>query len=196
MTSLRVGVLTVSDGCAAGVREDVSGVRIEAWVREEEHALARREVVPDDALTITRTLVAWADSGEVDAILTTGGTGFGPRDVTPEATRPALDREAPGLAEAVRRRGLDATPFAPLSRGLVGARGAVFIANLPGSPGGVKDGLAVLGPLVPHTVALLRGEDPAHPAQTGSGTSGTSGAEPRSGDAGSSAGDGRAGEGG
>lgn len=160
--SIRVGVLTVSDGCAAGVREDVSGARLETWVRQEGNALARRDVIPDDALAITRTLLSWADSGEVDAILTTGGTGFGPRDVTPEATRPVLQREAPGLAEAVRRRGLDATPFAPLSRGLVGARGRVLIANLPGSPGGVKDGLAVLGHLIPHTVALLRGEDPAH----------------------------------
>lgn len=167
--SLRVGVLTVSDGCAAGVREDVSGARLEAWVREEGHTLARRTVLPDDALAITRTLLAWADSGGVDAIFTTGGTGFGPRDVTPEATRPVLDREAAGLAEAVRRRGLEATDFAPLSRGLVGARAGVFIANLPGSPGGVKDGLAVLGPLVPHTVALLQGEDPSHPPSHGEG---------------------------
>lgn len=167
---LRVGVLTVSDGCAAGEREDRSGALLEAWVAEAGHTLAERAVVPDDALTITRTLLAWADGGGVDAILTTGGTGFGPRDVTPEAVRPLLDRDAPGLAEALRREGLQATPFAPLSRGIVGARGAVFLATLPGSPGGVKDGIAVLADLLPHTVALLRGGQPGHhPTAGGTG---------------------------
>lgn len=160
--SLRVGVLTVSDGCAAGVREDVSGALLESWVRDRGHAVAERAVVPDDALTITRHLLSWADSGRVDAIFTTGGTGFGPRDVTPEATAPVLDREAAGLAEAVRRRGQEATPLAPLSRGQTGSRGSVFIANLPGSPGGVRDGLAVLGPLIPHVVELLAGTDSPH----------------------------------
>ena len=162
--SLRVGVLTVSDGCAAGVREDVSGAVLEGWARDLGHTVTERALVPDDALTITRHLLTWADSGRVDAILTTGGTGFGARDVTPEATAPVLDREATGLAEAVRRRGEAATPLAPLSRARVGSRGAVFIANLPGSPGGVKDGLAILGPLIPHVVELLAGVDSPHRA--------------------------------
>lgn len=159
---MRLGVLTVSDACSAGERVDRSGALLEEWAAEQGHRLVHRAVVPDDRLTITRTLLGWADGGEVDAILTTGGTGFGPRDVTPEATRPLIDRDATGLAERIRRTGEAATLFASLSRGLAGARGAVFLANLPGSPGGVRDGLAVLGPMLPHVVALLAGERPDH----------------------------------
>ncbi len=98
----------------------------------------------------------------MDVILTTGGTGFGPRDVTPEATRPLLEREAPGLAEAIRRAGGVKTPFAPLSRGLTGTRGEVFLANLPGSPGGVRDALEVLGPILHHLVGLSKDTPTPH----------------------------------
>ena len=164
--SLRVGILTVSDGCAAGVREDASGARLEAWATEAGHQVGVRAVVPDEAIEITRTLLNWADGGQVDLILTTGGTGFGPRDVTPEATRPVLDRQAEGLAAAVRAVGQAKTPFAALSRGLVGSRGRVLIVNLPGSPGGVADGVTVLGPVVEHVRDLLNGQT----EHSGSGT--------------------------
>jgi molybdenum cofactor synthesis domain-containing protein len=159
---LRIGVLTVSDACSRGERQDDSGRLLEDWCLGEGHELVYRGTVPDQTESIVPILLRWADGGGVDVILTTGGTGFGPRDLTPEATRALLDRPAPGLSEAIRRRGEDATPFAPLSRGLAGSRGKVFLANLPGSPGGVRDGLQILGPLMRHLVGLLRGSDTPH----------------------------------
>lgn len=159
---LRVGVLTVSDACSRGERVDTSGKVLEEWCATEGHVLALRATVPDQTDAVVPLLLRWADCGQVDVVLTTGGTGFGPRDVTPEATRAVLERESSGLMEFVRRAGELATPYAVLSRGLAGSRGRVFIANLPGSPGGVRDGLSVLGGLLPHLVGLLRGSATGH----------------------------------
>lgn len=155
-------ILTVSDGCARGIREDLSGERIAAWCREVGADVVARDVVPDETARVAGVLTAWADGLRPDLVLTTGGTGLTPRDVTPEATRAVLEREAPGIAEALRLHGLGSTPFAALSRGVSGTRGRTLIVNLPGSTSGVQDGLEVLGPILPHVVRMLRGEDTAH----------------------------------
>lgn len=156
--SVRVAVLTVSDGCAAGTRDDRSGDAVCDWVREAGHALAARSVVPDDALAITTQLIVWPDAGVADVILTIGGTGFGPRDVTPEATRAAITRDATALAEYLRRSGAEKNPRAVLSRGIAGTRAASLIVNLPGSTAGAIDGVRALAPLIEHIAALLAGD--------------------------------------
>jgi molybdopterin adenylyltransferase len=160
---VRAAVLTVSDGVHAGVREDRSGDTLEQLLAGESFDVVRR-VVPDDTKAIASAIEALG--AESLLILTTGGTGFGPRDVTPEATRPLLDREAPGIAEAIRADALARTPHALLSRGVAGLRGTTLIVNLPGSPGGCRDGFAVLRPALRHALELAAGDTETAHSQT------------------------------
>jgi molybdenum cofactor synthesis domain-containing protein len=156
--AIRVGILTVSDRSARGERSDASGPALaEAVSRQLSGAtVAQTALVADDVAAISAILVGWADEGGLDLVLTTGGTGFAPRDVTPEATNAVIDREAPGLAEAMRAASLRITPHAMLSRAMAGMRGHTLIVNLPGSPKAALENLATILPVLPHAIELLR----------------------------------------
>jgi molybdopterin adenylyltransferase len=158
--TIRFGILTLSDRSARGERADASGPALANLIQGEGWSVVRQSLLPDDESAIREILTAWSDSGEIDVVLTTGGTGFAPRDVTPEATRAVIQREAPGLAETMRAASLKVTPHAMLSRIVTGIRGKTLIVNLPGSPKGAVENLQVILPVIPHAIQLLH-EDPA-----------------------------------
>jgi len=156
--TITVGVLTVSDRCSRGEEQDISGPLVCQLVTDRLGAkVLQTAVVPDEGALISGKLIAWSDDEGLDLILTTGGTGFAPRDITPEATREVIERETPGLTEAMRSAGLRTTPRAMLSRAVAGIRGHTLIVNMPGSPRAVQDGLETLVPALPHAIEVLRG---------------------------------------
>ena len=158
--TIRFGILTLSDRSARGERADGSGPALAELVLARGWSVTEQKILPDDEAAIRAALTEWADSGRFDIILTTGGTGFAPRDVTPEATRAVIQRDAPGLAEVMRAESLKKTPHAMLSRAAAGIRGRTLIINLPGSPKGALENLQVVLPVLPHAVQLLS-DDPA-----------------------------------
>jgi molybdopterin adenylyltransferase len=155
--SISVAILTISDSAVAGTREDASGPALAERCRALSWEIVATAVVADEELAIETTLKEWADTESAGLILTTGGTGVAPRDVTPEATRRVLDREIPGLAELMRQKGLEQTKFSVMSRALAGTRKRSLIVNLPGSPRGALFSLQSIESVVPHTIELLQG---------------------------------------
>jgi len=157
--TIRFGILTLSDRSAKGERADASGPALAELIRAQNWSVAKQAILPDDESAIRSALIEWADSGEMDIILTTGGTGFAPRDITPEATRSVIQRDAPGLAETMRADSLKKTPHAMLSRAVAGIRARALIVNLPGSPKGAVENLQTILPILPHAIQLLT-DDP------------------------------------
>jgi len=157
---MNAAILTMSDKGAEGLRTDASGPALERWLADREVTTIEYKMIPDDVATIAATLKEWSDSGRFDLILTTGGTGVSPRDVTPDATVQVLDRLIPGFGEVMRMKSLEKTPHAMISRAVAGIRGKTLIINLPGSPKGAIENLEAVWPAIPHAVAKIQG-DPA-----------------------------------
>jgi molybdenum cofactor synthesis domain-containing protein len=162
MEPITAAVVTVSDKGYTGEREDVSGPLLADLLHEMGTQVVSQAIVPDEQFGIRRVLTALADEMQVDLVVTTGGTGPTPRDVTPEATRAVIEREVPGLAEVLRFEGYRKTPLAVLSRGVAGIRGGTLIVNLPGSPKAVREGMETLAPILPHAIRMVRGVDTGH----------------------------------
>ena len=162
MKTIRFAILTVSDRASRGQRTDASGPALVELIESKGFQVGRQDIVPDVADAIQEKLMAWSDSDEADVILTTGGTGVAPRDVTPEATRAVVERLTPGIDEAMRAASLKVTPHAMLSRGISGIRKRTLIINLPGSPKGAIENVQVVLPVLEHAVRLLRDEDAGH----------------------------------
>ena len=156
--TLQFGLITVSDRSARGEREDLSGPALFKLARKQGWSVVRQSVLPDELSLLRDTLSTWADQGDLDVILTTGGTGFAPRDVTPEATLAVVERLTPGLTEAMRAKSLEKTPHAMLSRGVAGIRGQTVIINLPGSPKAAIENFQVIIPVLQHAIELLKGD--------------------------------------
>jgi len=159
---MRIAILTVSDAASRGEREDTSGDAIVAWAVARGAQVVDRTLVPDETDRIVPVLLSWCDQDTADLVLTTGGTGLSPRDITPEATRAVLEREAPGIAERLRVSAMESFPRAALSRGLAGVRNKTLVVNLPGSPGGVRDSLQALEAIVSHAIQIVRGNPTDH----------------------------------
>jgi molybdenum cofactor synthesis domain-containing protein len=157
-TQIKVGILTVSDRGFKGIYVDDSGPALRAAIETHGWTPTKAALVPDERAQITRTFMEWSDVLNLELILSTGGTGLGPRDVTPEATRAVLDKELPGFAELMRMKGLEHTPFSALSRAVAGVRKETLIINLPGSPRGAVESLEAIQHLIPHAVRTIRGD--------------------------------------
>jgi molybdenum cofactor synthesis domain-containing protein len=161
-TQIHAVVITASDACSGGEREDASGAALVQLLTELGAQIVEKKIVNDDLEPLADMLRAYADRADVNLIVTTGGTGFGPRDNTPEATRRVIEREAPGLAEAMRMETLKHTPMAMISRGVCGIRSATLIVNLPGAPKAVRESFAVIKPVLSHAISLLVGRSHNH----------------------------------